>query len=184
MSKGAVAAFFGAVVVSFALGYFVFPLVPGAPGYAIRQVKYVESSSFARIFDSQNTNNLPIPDMSLIITKGSGSRLHVTFSTSADLWMQTGYSGRLEFNISVVIANVGFRMRAIGCLQPTAVASDFQLYESFVVDYMTESLVSGTYNITAYWISSSGTSGNVGFMDLSDPTFNYTRSLFVEEVVF
>ncbi len=181
MAKGGIAAaFVGAVLVSFALGLFVIPLLEPAPAGITRQIQSVESNSSAYI-DSNTVTWQSIPDMSLVITTTHPSRLRATFSSPADITLPTSMSGRAEWYILLSISGVGSRNASIGYLSQAALSDYIQLYESFSMDYLTASVPAGSYSVTVSWVSHS-LATQVCYLELSDTTFNFTRSLIVEEL--
>lgn len=179
---GIVAAFVGAILVSFALGYFVLPLLVSTPtpSGVIRQVQSVQSNTEAYIY-SNTYNWSNVPDMSLIVTTSHSSRLQTTFTSPVDITLLPSSSGRAMWNFSIVIAGVGNRNGTIGYLSQASLSDYVQLYETFTLQFTTTTIPAGSYNVTVYWASHSQIS-QVCFMQLSSATFNYTRSLTVEEL--
>jgi hypothetical protein len=181
MAKGGIAAaFIGAVLVSFALGYFVIPLLEPAPSGVIRQVQSVEANSLASI-DSTTATWQTVPGMSLVITTSHPSRLRATFSTPTDITIPTSTSGRVMWNLTLAISGVGSRNGSIGYLTQAVLSDYMQLYESFSIIYLTASVPAGSYSVTVSWVSHSLATQTCNLY-LSTPTFNYTRSLVVEEL--
>jgi hypothetical protein len=179
---GIIAAFVGAILVSFALGYFVLPLLVSTPtpSGVIRQVQSVQSNTQAYIYSSDSSWR-NIPNMSLIIKTTHSSRLHATFSSPVDITLPPSASGRAMWNFSLVIAGIGSRNGTVGYMSQAAVADYVQLYETFSLEFITTTIPAGSYNVTAYWAADSVVT-QVCSIQLSTVTFNYTRSLTVEEL--
>jgi hypothetical protein len=182
ISKGQVAgAVVIAVILSFALSYLVVPALPSIyPPTSTTQIKTVKANSTVQI--DTNTNTLtPIPGMSLVITTNHDGRLIATFSSPADITLVPSASGRIQFIICLVIAGVGRQNTTIGYYTGAATTDYLQLYESLYLRYETGIVPAATYNATVYWYSHSVASQTC-FLDLADPSFNYTRTLTLESL--
>jgi len=182
ISKGEAA---GAIVISvilaFAISYLVIPILPSfyAPKSSI-QLSTVKANSTASI--DTNTNTLtPIPGMSLVMTTTHDSRLVATFTSPGDITILPSTSGRIQWIMCLVIAGIGRQNTTIGYQTQAATANYMQLYESIYLRYETGIVSAGTYNATVFWYSHSAATQTC-FLDLADPTFNYTRTLTLESL--
>ncbi len=181
--KSSVGLFIGAVLVSFALAYFLLPILQPTTG-TIRQTKFVESRSLAYLLDSETTLK-PIPEITTTMTVNDKSSLTAVLSSGITMTVDSAFSGIAFFEISIVIQGVGNRTAGIEYASTSVLNSTIKFAETFYIEYRTGPLAAGTYNVTAYWLSLAGAT-HTGSAQISMTTgtgvYNYTRTLVVQEI--
>jgi archaellum component FlaF (FlaF/FlaG flagellin family) len=192
---GSAGTILGAVVLSiviiggityFGLPYFLpylnVPEEPESDKNTVYQTLYQEYTSKELIYDSQ-TNYTAMNNTNMNITIKNGSRIAVVFNCPTILTIaSTFHGGFVMFHVALVIEGVGNRTNFVGF-------SDFgpatgymrQTTEDLYMNYMTDDLPSGTYNISVQWRSYIDVDGSNSLKVYSDHV-NVSRSLMVQEI--
>jgi hypothetical protein len=173
------------VVITGALIYFMAPVIlPVSPERDIvLQYQYNEWNSPAYIFDDELAYK-KMEDTEITITINQNSRIFVEFSAIALLSLDSTFTIRSSYNVSLVIS--GLTNRTIMVLYYDAEPSGGyfrQLTYNLHINLLTDSLPTGTYTIEVFWKSTWDATGAANSLSVAHaPTYNYTRTLFVQEL--
>lgn len=122
-------------------------------------------------------------DTEINITINQDSRLYCEFSAIALLSLSTTFTVRASFNVSLRVTGVTNRTFIVFYYDDELAGGNVrELTYNLHVNLLTQPLPTGTYTIEVYWIS---TWNAVGLNSLSvahAPTYNNTRTLFVQEL--
>lgn len=192
---GSAGTILGAVVLSiviiggityFGLPYFLpylnVPEEPIADKNTVYQTLYQEFDSEEFIYDHQ-TNYTAMNNTNMNITIKTGSRIAVVFNCPTILTMSTTFNGGyVMFHVALVIEGVGNRTNFVA-FTDYGPATGFlrQVTEDLYINYMTDDLPAGTYNISVQWRSYVNMDGLNYLKNYSD-LVNVSRSLMVQEI--
>jgi len=166
-------------IVFFALP-FIFPGV--SEKNIVVQSKYAEWRTTAMIYDSETTAYTKISDTELNITIQESSSLAIIFSADAILHLSSTFNIKNSYFISVVVEGVGNKTFFISYFDSGgATGSIRQLTYNLYVNYVTNPLPAGTYNVAVYWQSRYNANG-VNSLSLAHSGYNYSRSLWIQEL--
>lgn len=175
----------GSVVIVGILGFFLMPLIFPAIGAnsIVIQSKYSEWGSEAYLWDDQTSIYSKMTDTEINITIKQNSQLSITFSAIALLSLDASFDIRNSYNVSLVIIGVVNHTYEIAYYDSSGALGayrqlTFNLYNNFV----SQSLPSGTYTVAVYWKSTFDAAGINSFSVSHVPTWNRTRSLWVQEI--
>ncbi len=166
-------------IVFFALP-FIFPGV--SEKNIVVQSKYAEWRTTAIIFDSETTAYTKISDTELNITIQESSSLAIIFTADAILTLSGTFNVKNRYFFSVVVEGVGNKTFFISYYDSSGATGAYrQLTYNLYVNYVTNPLPAGTYNVAVYWQSRFDASGT-NFLKLADSGYNYSRSLWIQEL--
>jgi len=180
LSKGVVAGIIIAIVcgglLGFAFAYFLLP-----PNNIV-QTKCASWKTVAYI-DDYITTSTPIPDTTLNITTSGATQLVIRFVAQYDHFMNTGHDGLSRYTFNLTLDGVPIDGGQIEYVTTSALTEWIEISSSLVIEIVTEPLPAGTYLIGVSWCSlvSSG-SANSQLILNNGANFNYTRTLFVQEI--
>lgn len=147
----------------------------------VLQYKYQEWNSHSIVTNSDLVSQ-KMNETELSITIQENSRLFITFSSMAKLWLSYFFTGYAAYSISLVVEGVGNRTYWITHLdaRPTG-GWQLDFTKNLNIDYLTEPLSAGTYNITMYW-KSIYDSAEYSYLSVAHSNYFNTRSLMVQEL--
>lgn len=118
------------------------------------------------------------------ITIKQNSKISVTFFAMALLSLQPTFDVKNSYKISLVIMGVSNRTFVVGYYDDSgATGSVRQLTFDLYSNYISQSLPAGTYTCAVYWKSTFDAAGINSLSVAHAPTWNYTRSLLIQEMV-
>ncbi len=148
----------------------------------VLQSKYIGRSSQAQIIDSATSSWIDVPDTKMNITIETNSRIYALFNSMYVLGVSNSLdSDRVAFNISLQIEGVGQRISRISYFEMGTYSDMREFSSTFTLNYMTEELTAGTYEVSLSWISLIDHPGN-NYLLFSTPSANFTRTLVVQEL--
>lgn len=166
-------------IVFFALP-FIFPGV--SEKNIVVQSKYAEWRTTAIIYDGETTAYKKISDTELNITIQESSSLAIVFTGDAILTLSGTFNGKNSYFISLVVEGVGNKTFFITYYDSSgATGSIRQLTYNLYVNYITDPLPAGTYNVAVYWQSRWNAPGS-NDLSLAHSGYNYSRSLWIQEL--
>jgi len=166
-------------IVFFALP-FIFPGV--SEKNIVVQSKYAEWKTTAMIYDSETTAYKKISDTELNITIQESSSLAIVFSADAILHLSDTFTVKNSYFFSVVVEGVGNKTFFITYFDSSAATGSIrELTYNLYVNYVTNPLPAGTYNVAVYWQSRFDANGS-NFLSLAHSGYNYSRSLWIQEL--
>ncbi|MFW9824555.1 MAG: hypothetical protein ACFFE4_16550 [Candidatus Thorarchaeota archaeon] len=187
--KGVLGSIIGSVVCSVlimsALVYFMapifFPIPPDRD--VVIQYKYGEWNTPSYIYDNELTYK-KMNDTEISITIEQDSRLKVEFTALALLALDTTFTVRSSYNITLVVSGAINRTIMVLYYDGQPATGFFrELTYNLNINLLTEPLPSGTYIIELFWKSTFDATGNFNSLSVAHaPTFNYTRTLLVQEL--
>ncbi len=181
--KAVVGSIVTSVAIMSALMFFVMPMIFPVlqSGTMVVQTKYEEFNSQCYIFDNVLTWQ-KMPDTEMNISIQQNSRLSVAFDGMAILSLDSTFTVRSSYNVSLVIVGVTNRTIMVLYYDEAASTGDYrQLSYNLHLFLVTEPLNAGTYTITLYWISQFNAVGS-NSLSLNHTDYNNTRSLFAQEL--
>ncbi|MFW9877307.1 MAG: hypothetical protein ACFFG0_29805 [Candidatus Thorarchaeota archaeon] len=148
----------------------------------VLQYKYQEWDSDAWVTD-YNVVYQKINDTELSITIQENSKLYISFSSMAYLWLSYDFANYSAYSVSLVVEGVGNRTFFITHYDPRPTTGLIyqKLTYNLNIDYFTGPLSAGTYNITMYW-KSLYDSTEYTYLSVADNTYDNIRSLWVMEL--
>jgi hypothetical protein len=159
----------------------IFPVLSGEG--VVLQTKYAEFNSPAYIFDD-DLNYQKMPNTELNFTISEGSRISATFSAMALMSLDSTFTVRSSYNISLVIE--GFVNRTLMIIYfDNAPASGFyrEISYNLYMNLVTDPLAAGKYTVSIYWMSEFDAAGtNSLSVAHNPPVYNYTRTLYLQEL--
>jgi hypothetical protein len=189
-TKSVVGAMVGSILITTALiwGLLFMGVLPGVDTKnVVLQEKYGEWNSPAYIFDNQLTYT-KMPDTELSITINANSKLLVSFSAMSIMTLNTAFTGRVGYNISLTVVNVGNRTIQADYYDG-APATGFvrQISMNLFINYMTTNLPAGTYKVELYWRSgfdapAPGPDNSLSVAHVGGTGYNFTRTLLAQEI--
>lgn len=187
-SKSVIGGMIGSILITLGLvwGLAFVGFLPGVDTKnSVLQTKYGEWNSPAYILDNQLTY-VKMPDTELTLTINTNSKLLVTFSAMAIMTLDAAFTGRIGYNISLVVENVGNRTIQANYYDGAPATSYIrQISLNLFINYMTRNLAAGTYTVDLYWNSgydAPGTQNSLSVAHLGATPFNFTRTLIVQEL--
>ncbi len=148
----------------------------------VLQSLYKEFSTSAQILDSNTGSYIPVPDTELEITIGDDSKIDAVFSGIYVLGVSNSLdSDRLSFNIALIVEDVGNKTLRIAYYEVGTYPDHREFSSSFYINYVTNSLPTGTYTVSVAWISNEDQPGTTNYLPFTTPNANYTRSLWIQE---
>lgn len=175
----------GSVAVMTLLSIFVMPMIfPVLSGEGVvLQTKYAEFNSPAYIFDNTLTYQ-KMPDTELNFTISEGSRISATFSAMALMALDSTFTVRSSYNISLVIEGVVNRTLMIIYFDNSPATGSFrELSYNLYMNLVSARLSAGKYTISVYWMSEIDAAGtNSLSVAHNPPIYNYTRTLYLQEL--
>ncbi|MFW9895509.1 MAG: hypothetical protein ACFFD7_06875 [Candidatus Thorarchaeota archaeon] len=187
--KGVLGSIIGSVVCSVlimsALVYFMapifFPIPPDRD--VVIQYKYGEWNTPSYIYDNELTYK-KMNDTEISITIEQNSRLKVEFTALALLALDTTFTIRSSYNITLIVSGAINRTIMVLYYDGLPATGYFrELTYTLNINLLTEPLPSGTYIIEVFWKSTFDATGNFNSLSVAHaPTFNYTRTLLVQEL--
>lgn len=186
--KGVAASIIGSVLFSVILMstllYFIAPiLLPAAHEQNIVvQYRYEEWNSPAYIFDNEMTYK-KMEDTQIDLIINHESRLYVEFSAIALLALDSIFTTRSSYNVTLVVTGVTNRtMMVLYYYGGPSIGEYREITYNLNVNLMNQPLPAGMYSIEVYWRSTFDTTGTNSLSVAHAPTYNYTRTLFVQEL--
>ena len=186
--KGVVGSILGSVILSIVimsgLLYFMAPIfLPiSSEQDLVLQYKYDEWNSAAYIFDD-DLSYQKMEDTEITIDINQDSRLFVEFSAIALLALDNSFSVRTSYDVSLVVTGVTNRTFMVLYFDNEPSGGNFrELTYNMHINLLTQSLPIGTYTIEVYWRSTWDATGTNPLSVAHAPTYNYTRTLFVQEL--
>ena len=187
--KGVVGSVIGSVILSVvitsALIYFMAPvfLPTSTERDVVLQYQYGEWNSPAYIYDDDLVYE-KMNDTEITITIEQDSRLFVEFSAIALLALDSTFTVRSSYNVSLIVAGVTNRtMMVLYYYGGPAIGQYRELTYNLHMNLVTQPLPTGTYTIEVFWKSTFNATGNANSLSVAHaPTYNYTRTLFVQEL--
>ena len=89
---------------------------------------------------------------------------------------------KIAIFFSVVVEGVGNKTFFISYYDSSGATGAYrQLTYNLYVNYVTNPLPAGTYNVAVYWQSRSDANGN-NYLSLAHSAYNYSRSLWIQEL--
>jgi len=110
--------------------------------------------------------------------------LFVEFSAIALLSLDNTFTIRSSYNVSLVVTGVTNRTIIVLYYDSEPSGGYFrQLTYNLHINLLTQPLPTGTYSIEIYWKSTWDATGSANSLSVAHaPTYNYTRTLFVQEL--
>ena len=186
--KGVVGSIIGSVILSViitsALIYFMAPVfLPVPPEQNIvLQYQYDEWNTPSYIFDNE-VSYKKMNDTEITITINQDSRLYVEFSAIALVALSNTFTVKASYNVSLVVTGVTNRTFMVLYFDSEPSGGYFrELTYNLHVNLLTQPLPIGTYTIEVYWKSTWDAPGANSLSVAHAPTYNYTRTLFVQEL--
>lgn len=187
--KGVLGSIIGSVILSViitsALIYFMAPVFfPGSlERNIVLQYQYDEWNSPAYIFDNELAYK-KMNDTEIAITTNQESRLFVEFSAIALLALDSVFTIRSSYNVSLVVTGVTNRTIMVLYYDGGPSSGYFrELTYNLHINLLTQPLPPGTYTIEVFWKSTWDATGTFNSLSVAHaPTYNYTRTLLVQEL--
>ena len=149
------------------------------------QTKYGEWNSPAYIFDNQLTYT-NMTDTELTISIRTNSRILVTFSAMSIMTLDTTFTGRVGYNVSLIVVNEGNRTIQVDHFDGAPATGYIRQYSiTLFINYMTKTLPAGTYKIEVHWKSgfdAPGTQNSLSVAHMGGTGYNFTRTLLAQEL--
>jgi len=148
----------------------------------VLQSKYEMYDARASINDSETTSYQLVPDTTMLISVQNQSRISAVFSGYYYISISSMDAGHiLHYNLSLDIKGIGNRFTHVryhttdhNILTET---TGFNMY----LDYVTDPLPAGTYNVSVFWMSLNDHDGTSYFTFNWDPE-DALRALWVQEL--
>lgn len=193
--KSVVGSIIASVIIMSALTYFALPFlfpVLRAENLAYQedlvseegillQSKYGEWNSEAVLYDSNISSYEKIPDTELQITIQENSSLNMVFSGMGLIYLDSSFSGAIVYKIALVVDGVDNRTLIVNYYDGNPTSGYHWLTYNLYMNFMTNPLPAGTYNISMFWISGQNPSGDNSLI-LTNSNNNFTRTLLVQEI--
>ena len=180
MKSGGVlaASFLLSIIVCGSLGYFVGPMI--FPSLRSPAFESVESNTTAIIYDDDLTWT-KIPKMELNITIQQGSRISAQIGGTYLLGISSSMTSRVLFNVAVCITGIGNNTQCFTYYRTTTESYNLEISSPFAIQYISEQLAGGTYEVNAFYKSKYDSAGSNYFI-LTTGVINYTRTLSALEI--
>lgn len=148
----------------------------------VLQYRYEEWNSPAYIFDNEISYK-KMQDTELTITIDHESRLFVEFSAIALLALDFTFSVRSSYDVSLIVSGITNRTFMVLYFDDEPSVGQFrELTYNLHINLLTLPLPAGTYTIEVYWKSTFDATGTNSLSVAHAPTYNYTRTLFIQEL--
>lgn len=187
--KSVFGAIIGSVIISAALMggfiYFILPMI--FPSVEERnlviQTKYGEWDTESYIYDDELTWT-KMDDTELDITVQENSQIYATFSTMALLWLEPTFTSKCSILISLVVEGLMNQTFLVLYYDGNPSYPYYrELTYNLHINLVTPILSAGTYTISVYWKSTFDGPGDNGLSVAHSPNYNYTRTIFLEELI-
>ncbi|MHA1729127.1 MAG: hypothetical protein ACTSWY_10385 [Promethearchaeota archaeon] len=180
---------FGSVLISViamsAIIFFGLPVIFPNNENIVLQSKYVEISSLARIWDDQTASYQMVSGTQTNITVQENSRIYAEFSAVGLLSLGQSFNTKSDFVIALVIEGIGNRTIRLSLFDKDislpGISDFFQRTYTIYIQYVSDPLPSGTYNISVQWISVYNSLGDHELRLSPIGGEEYVRSLFIQE---
>jgi len=186
--KSIIGSMVGSIVITLGIiwGLAFIGFIPGVDTQnTVIQTKYGEWNSPAYIFDNQ-LSYVKMEDTELTITASANSRLLVSFSAMSIMTLDSAFTFRAGYNISLVVENMGNRtIQADYYDGGAAYGSVRQISMNLYINYLTPNLPAGTYKVEVYWKSgfdATGSANSLSVAHMGVTDYNFTRTLLVQEL--
>ena len=186
--KSIIGSMVGSIVITLGIiwGLAFIGFIPGVDTQnTVIQTKYGEWNSPAYIFDNQ-LSYVKMEDTELTITASANSRLLVSFSAMSIMTLDSAFTFRAGYNISLVVENMGNRtIQADYYDGGAAYGSVRQISMNLYINYLTPNLPTGTYKVEVYWKSgfdATGSANSLSVAHMGVTDYNFTRTLLVQEL--
>lgn len=186
--KSIIGSMLGSIVITLGIvwGLAFIGFIPGVDTKnTVIQTKYGEWNSPAYIFDNQ-LSYVKMEDTELTITASANSRLLVSFSAMSIMTLDSAFTFRAGYNISLVVENMGNRtIQADYYDGGAAYGSVRQISMNLYINYLTPNLPAGTYKVEVYWKSgfdATGSANSLSVAHMGVTDYNFTRTLLVQEL--
>lgn len=187
-SKSVFGAIIGSVIISVAviggLIYFGLPILfPSVEEEnVVVQTKYGEWNTESYIYDNELTWS-QMEDTELEIKVQKNSRIYATFSAIALLWLDSDFTGICKFLISLLVEGFANRTFLLDYYDGGPAYTYYrEITYNLGINVVTQPLPSGTYTVSVQWRSAWDASGDNGISVAHAPKFNYSRTIFLEEL--
>ncbi len=169
--------------------YFVLPVLypsmkqdPGDQGILL-QSKFVTFNTPAYIFDDETAGYILMPDTQTTITTEGNSSLVVLFTAVALVALSPTFTTRSSYNISLVIEGIGNVTTMVIYFDGSPATGTFrELSLDLTINLATGELPASTYNVSLQWFSTFDATGTNSLSVNHDPTFDYERTLWIQEI--
>ncbi|MCP4760930.1 MAG: hypothetical protein GY870_04050 [archaeon] len=144
--------------------------------------EYGEFSTHAELYITK-TFQL-VPDTELNISVRANSKIAAEFNTQylIEIYPTLNISG-VNFEVSLVVEGIGNRTTIISYFpNETMVDGDILICDIFSINYVTSALPKGEYTISVFWRVVNYNEGD-SYLEFCTPSRNYTRSLWVQEII-
>ncbi len=149
----------------------------------VLQYKYDEWNTAAYIWDHDDSSYMKMEDTEINITIEQDSRIYATFSAMALLSLDDSFAGRSSYNISLVVEDVVNRTIMVIYFDGAPATSYYrETSVNLYINLVTESLPAGAYTVAIYWVSTYNAIGTNSLSVAHAPKYNYTRTMFVQEL--
>ena len=186
--KSIIGSMVGSIVITLGIiwGLAFIGFIPGVDTQnTVIQTKYGEWNSPAYIFDNQ-LSYVKMEDTELTITASANSRLLVSFSAMSIMTLDSAFTFRAGYNISLVVENMGNRtIQADYYDGGAAYLSIRQISMNLYINYLTPNLPAGTYKVEVHWKSgfdATGSANSLSVAHMGGSDYNFTRTLLVQEL--
>jgi len=186
--KSIIGSMVGSIVITLGIiwGLAFIGFIPGVDTKnTVIQTNYGEWNSPAYIFDNQ-LSYVKMEDTELTITASANSRLLVSFSAMSIMTLDSAFTFRAGYNISLVVENMGNRtIQADYFDGGAAYGSIRQISMNLYINYLTPNLPAGTYKVEVYWKSgfdATGSANSLSVAHMGGTGYNFTRTLLVQEL--
>jgi hypothetical protein len=186
--KSIIGSMVGSIVITLGIiwGLAFIGFIPGVDTKnTVIQTKYGEWNSPAYIFDNQ-LSYVKMEETELTITASANSRLLVSFSAMSIMTLDSAFTFRAGYNISLVVENMGNRtIQADYYDGGVAYGSIRQISMNLYINYLTPNLPAGTYKVEVYWKSgfdATGAANSLSVAHMGGTGYNFTRTLLVQEL--
>ena len=186
--KSIIGSMVGSIVITLGIiwGLAFIGFIPGVDTQnTVIQTKYGEWNSPAYIFDNQ-LSYVKMEDTELTITASANSRLLVSFSAMSIMTLDSAFTFRAGYNISLVVENMGNRtIQADYYDGGAAYGSVRQISMNLYINYLTPNLPAGTYKVEVFWKSgfdATGAANSLSVAHMGGTGYNFTRTLLVQEL--
>ena len=160
---------------------YLYPNINKSPAGLVKQDISVESQTQA--FIDTNTNSVEnISNMVMNLTISNESIIEASFSSSINLYIESGLVGTVNYSISLVISGVGSVSKTIGYFSELATTSGQEWFESLSIDFTTTPLPAGTYIISVTWSNVSNLIAGYSQLFTDIPAMNSPRVLQAMEI--
>ena len=148
----------------------------------VLQYQYDEWNTPAYIYDD-DLSYQKMNDTEITITINLDSRLYVEFSAIALLALSDTFIVRSSYDVSLVVTGVTNRtIMVLYYYGGPSIGQYRELTYNLHINLLTQPLPNGTYTIEVFWKSTFDTTGTNSLSVAHAPTYNYTRTLFVQEL--